>query len=90
MRSVYAVCRPIGHYTATANFWVNGELRDLSFTESFNFSIIASSTVGFGDLVPLGPPVRPIVGREIVCGVLRLFGLCEIITYSREHTRRRD
>jgi voltage-gated potassium channel len=86
-----AVYRLIDHYTATANFLVNGELRDLSFTESLYFSIITLSTVGYGDLVPLSPPVRLIVGLEIVCGVLLLlFGFSEIISYSREHTRRRD
>jgi voltage-gated potassium channel len=70
---------------------VNGEPRDLSFTESLHFSIITLSTVGYGDIVPLSAPVRLIVGMEIICGVLLLlFGFSEIITYSREHARRRD
>ena len=66
-----------------------GEPLDLSFTECLYFSIITLSTVGYGDLVPLSPLVRVIVGVEIICGVLLLlFGFSEIISYSRDKTRR--
>ena len=65
--------------------------RHLSFSECLHFSIITLSTVGYGDLVPLSPLVRLIVGLQIICGVLLLlFGFSEIISYSREHTRRRE
>ena len=68
-----------------------GETLDLSFTECLYFSIITLSTVGYGDLVPLSPLVRLVVGVEIICGVLLLlFGFSEIISYSRDKTRRQN
>lgn len=83
--------RLVDRYYAGAHFLVNGQVRDLSFTECLHFSIITLSTVGYGDIVPQSPLVRLIVGVEIICGVLLLlFGFSEIISYSREHTRRRD
>ena len=73
------------------NFCSLAEPRDLSFIECLYFSIITLSTVGYGDLVPLSPLVRLIVGVQIICGVLLLlFGFSEIISYSREKTRRQD
>ncbi len=86
-----AVYRIIDRYAAGTHFLFTGEPLDLSFTECLYFSIITLSTVGYGDLVPLSPLVRLIAGVEIICGVLLLlFGFSEIISYSRETTRRRD
>lgn len=86
-----AIYRLVERYTAGPHFLVNGQARDLSFTDSLHFSIITLSTVGYGDLVPLSAAVRLVVGLEIVCGVLLLlFGFSEIIGYSRDHARRRD
>jgi hypothetical protein len=86
-----AVYRLIDRYIAGPHFLVNGEPQDLSFTEALHFSIITVSTVGYGDLVPLSAPVRLVVGLEIISGVmLLLFGFSEIISYSREHARRRE
>ena len=86
-----AIYRLVDRYTAGPHFLINGDARDLSFTDSLHFSIITLSTVGYGDLVPLSPLVRLIVGLQIICGVLLLlFGFSEIISYSREHGRRRD
>jgi len=86
-----SVYRLVDRYYAGAHFLVGGEGRDLSFTECLYFSIITLSTVGYGDIVPQSPPIRLIVGLEIICGVLLLlFGFSEIISYSREHARRRE
>ncbi len=84
-----AIYRIIDRYAAGPHFLFTGEPLDLSFTECLYFSIITLSTVGYGDLVPLSPLVRVIVGVEIICGVLLLlFGFSEIISYSRDKTRR--
>lgn len=86
-----AVYRIIDRYAAGTHFLFSGEPRDLSFTECLYFSVITLSTVGYGDLVPLSPLVRLIVGVQIICGVmLLLFGFSEIISYSREHRRRQN
>jgi voltage-gated potassium channel len=86
-----AVYRLVDRYGLGTHFLVSGEARSLNFTESLYFSIITLSTVGYGDVVPQSPSVRVIVGLEIICGVLLLlFGFSEIISYSREHTRRRE
>lgn len=86
-----SIYRLVDRYEPGSHFLVNGAARDLSFTESLHFSIITLSTVGYGDIVPLSALVRLVVGMEIICGVLLLlFGFSEIITYSREHARRRD
>lgn len=86
-----AIYRIVDRYTADPHFLFAGEPHDLSFTECLYFSIITLSTVGYGDLVPLSPVVRLIVGAEIICGVLLLlFGFSEIISYSREKAGQRD
>ncbi len=86
-----AVYRIVDRFSVGPHFLVNGAARHLSFSECLHFSIITLSTVGYGDLVPLSPLVRLIVGLQIICGVLLLlFGFSEIISYSREHTRRRE
>ena len=84
-----AVYRIIDRYAAGTHFLFAGEPRDLNFIECLYFSIITLSTVGYGDLVPLSPAVRLIVGAEIICGVLLLlFGFSEIISFTRERERR--
>ena len=84
-----AIYRIIDRYAAGTHFLFAGEPRDLSFIECLYFSIITLSTVGYGDLVPLSPAVRLIVGAEIICGVLLLlFGFSEIISFTRERERR--
>jgi voltage-gated potassium channel len=86
-----AIYRIIDRYAAGTHFLFSGEPRDLSFIECLYFSIITLSTVGYGDLVPLSPVVRLIVGAEIICGVLLLlFGFSEIISYSREKRGRQN
>ena len=84
-----AIYRIIDRYAAGTHFLYAGEPRDLSFIECLYFSVITLSTVGYGDLVPLSALVRLIVGAEILCGVLLLlFGFSEIISFTREQTRR--
>jgi len=86
-----SIYRLVDRYDAGVHFLVNGRAHDLSFTECLHFSIITLSTVGYGDIVPQSPSIRLIVGLEIICGVLLLlFGFSEIISYSREHARRRE
>jgi voltage-gated potassium channel len=84
-----AIYRIIDRYAAGTHFLFAGEPRDVSFIECLYFSIITLSTVGYGDLIPLSPAVRLIVSVEILCGLLLLlFGFSEIISYTRQQTKR--
>ena len=50
-----AIYRIVDRFLPSAHFLVQGEARDLTFTECLYFSIITLSTVGYGDMVPLSP-----------------------------------
>ena len=66
----------LGH----GQFRVHGEVRPLSFAEALYFSVITMATVGYGDIVPEGAPVRALSAVEVVIGVLLLlFGFREIM-----------
>lgn len=75
----------IDRYSDVAHFLVAGVGRDISFSESLYFSVISMSTVGYGDILPASDIVRVIVAIQIMLGVvLLLFGVSEILRYSRE------
>lgn len=66
--------------TGHGQFRVHGEVRALSFAEALYFSVITMATVGYGDIVPEGAPVRALSAAEVVVGVLLLlFGFREIM-----------
>jgi len=65
--------------------------RRISFSEAIHFSIVTISTVGYGDIVPASNLPRVLASTEVVCGVmLLLFGVSELLEYTREHRRHRD
>ncbi len=73
----------LGH----GQFRVFGETRTLSFAEALYFSVITMATVGYGDIVPEGAPVRALAAAEVVVGVLLLlFGFREIM-HPRDRAR---
>jgi len=81
--------RILDRFTDLPQFLVGGVAQEISFAEALYFSVITVSTVGYGDLVPLGETVRVIVAIEILLGVvLLLFGFSEILVYTRERMRR--
>jgi voltage-gated potassium channel len=72
--------RVVEMVTAHGQFRVHGEVRALSFAEALYFSVITMATVGYGDIVPEGAPVRALSAAEVVVGVLLLlFGFREIM-----------
>lgn len=72
--------RVVEMVTGHGQFRVHGEVRALSFAEALYFSVITMATVGYGDIVPEGAPVRALSAAEVVVGVLLLlFGFREIM-----------
>ena len=64
--------------------------RAISFSEAIHFSIVTMSTVGYGDIVPATNLARLLASMEVICGVtLLLFGVSELLEYTREHRRDR-
>jgi voltage-gated potassium channel len=85
--SIYTI---ISHYSAEPHFLVGNVGRALSFREAIYFSIVTLSTVGYGDIVPTSNLARALASLEVVCGVmLLLFGVSELLEYTREHRRDR-
>lgn len=83
------IYRILDRFTLAHQFLVRGSVEEIAFSDALYFSIIAMSTVGFGDILPNSDAVEVLVAVQIVCGVLLLlFGFSEIITYARD--RRRD
>jgi voltage-gated potassium channel len=80
-----AIYRIADRLTAAPLFQINGEPVEISFVDAIYFSVISVSTVGYGDVIPLGDAVRVIASIQIVFGVLLLlFGFHGIMQYSRE------
>ncbi len=79
----------ISQHSIEPHFRVGNITRPLSFLEAMYFSIVTISTVGYGDIVPASNPVRVLASLEVVCGVmLLLFGVSELLEYTREHRGR--
>lgn len=61
-----------------------GIRRAMSFSEALYFSVVTLSTIGYGDVVPVGPAARTVASIQAVLGVLLLlFGFAEIMSASR-------
>jgi voltage-gated potassium channel len=83
--------RILSQFTSGTHFYVGGAPRPLSFSESIYFSIVSISTVGYGDIVPYSNLARLLASLEVICGfMLLLFGVSELLEYTREHRRRRS
>ena len=65
-------------------FLVHGASAPIAFNEALYFSVITLSTLGYGDIVPLGALVRALAAMQVVMGhpdaAVRL---------QRDHARRR-
>jgi voltage-gated potassium channel len=80
----------VSQFSAGDHFRVGSTARSLSFSEAIHFSIVTISTVGYGDIVPASNIARVLASIEVICGVLLLlFGVSELLEYTREHRRDR-
>jgi len=85
--SVFSILSQFG---GDEHFRIGSAARALSFSEAIHFSIVTMSTVGYGDIVPASSPARMLASIEVICGVmLLLFGVSELLEYTREHRRDR-
>ena len=83
------VYRIVDLYTEGQQFAFGGEAFDITFSDCLYFSLVTLSTLGYGDVSPIGPLVRAIVGLQIIAGVLLLlFGFSEIMRYA--HSKDED
>jgi voltage-gated potassium channel len=79
----------LSQYTSEPHFYVGGAPHVLSFSEAIYFSIVSISTVGYGDIVPHSSLARLLASLEVICGfMLLLFGVSELLRYTREHPER--
>ncbi|WP_291296107.1 potassium channel family protein [Elioraea sp.] len=63
-----------------------GIRRAMSFPDALYFSVVTLSTIGYGDVVPVGPAARMLASIQSVMGLLLLlFGFNEILRVGREH-----
>jgi voltage-gated potassium channel len=70
------------------HFLVANIARTISYSEAIHLSIATISTVGYGDIVPASNAARVLASIEVICGVLLLlFGVSELLGYTREHQR---
>ena len=80
----------ISQFAGPDHFRVGTVTRSISFSEAIHFSIVTISTVGYGDIVPASNIARLMASVEVICGVLLLlFGVSELLEYTREHRRHR-
>jgi voltage-gated potassium channel len=80
----------ISQFSSVAHFRVGSVVRTISFSEAIYFSIATISTVGYGDIIPVSNVSRFLASMEVICGVmLLLFGVSELLEYTREHRRDR-
>jgi voltage-gated potassium channel len=80
----------VSQFSGPHHFRVGSVTRAISFSEAIHFSIVTISTVGYGDIVPASNFARLLASVEVICGVLLLlFGVSELLEYTREHRRDR-
>ncbi|WP_044559583.1 ion channel [Azospirillum sp. B4] len=73
----------VDRYAPGHQFMIAGTPQKIGFAESLYFSVVTLSTVGYGDIVPVGSFIRVIVAAEVVVGMLLLlFGFNAIFSYS--------
>jgi voltage-gated potassium channel len=83
--SLYCI---LSQYSYEPHFHVGAVARPLSYSEAIHLSIATISTVGYGDIVPASNAARVLTSIEVICGVLLLlFGVSELLEYTREHRR---
>ncbi|HLC09260.1 MAG TPA: ion channel [Methyloceanibacter sp.] len=86
-----AAYRLLSEYSDGPHFQIATEPRGLSISEALYFSIVSISTVGYGDIVPVSSFARLLVSVEVICGfMLLIFGVSELLEYTREHRRIRE
>jgi len=78
----------LSQHSSALHFRADNIARALSYSEAIHFSIATLSTVGYGDIVPISNAARVLASIEVICGVmLLLFGVSELLEYTREHRR---
>jgi len=78
----------LSQYSGEVHFRVADVARTITFSEAIHLSIATISTVGYGDIVPMSDIARVLTSAEVICGVmLLLFGVSELLEYTREHRR---
>lgn len=78
----------ISQSSSVEHFKVGSQAKVISFSEATHFSIATISTVGYGDIIPASNIARMVASIEVVFGVLLfLFGVSELLEYTREHRR---
>ncbi|HEY7669676.1 MAG TPA: ion channel [Hyphomicrobium sp.] len=83
--SIYCI---LSQASPEVHFRVGDVARTMSYSEAIYLSIVTISTVGYGDIVPASNAARVLISLEVVCGVLLLlFGVSELLEYTREHRR---
>ncbi len=83
--SVYCI---LSQYSPELHFRVDDVARTITYSEAIHLSIATISTVGYGDIVPASNAARVLTSIEVICGVLLLlFGVSELLEYTREHRR---
>ncbi len=83
--SIYCI---LSQYSPELHFRVGNVGRTITYSEAIHLSIATISTVGYGDIVPSSNAARVLTSIEVICGVLLLlFGVSELLEYTREHRR---
>jgi voltage-gated potassium channel len=83
--SIYCI---LSQYSPDPHFRVGNVGRTITYSEAIHLSIATISTVGYGDIVPSSNAARVLTSIEVICGVLLLlFGVSELLEYTREHRR---
>ena len=86
--SIYCI---LSQYSPEPHFRVANVARTITYSEAIHLSIATISTVGYGDIVPASNAARVLTSIEVICGVLLLlFGVSELLEYTREHRREHE
>ncbi|MDZ5646032.1 ion channel [Nitrospirillum sp. BR 11828] len=73
----------VDRFAPLNQFMIGGVPQRIGFAESLYFSVVTLSTVGYGDIVPVGSFIRLVVAAEVIVGMLLLlFGFNAIFSYS--------